>query len=340
MAYQTGTPASPVDLLQQMNTFLAANGWTSDKNAADGSGWESHLHNGAVYAHLCATVGAAAFVTQAFSGYALFLYLSDGFNGSQPWNLQPTNPPFANGTTNAVGVGMNLSAGPFSAYYFFTDASNANFVCVLEKTPGVYEFLAWGTSLKKCGTWTGGAYFLGSSGGDYAANPSPSANTPGYNATSHCPGCHDGDPNGPAAAFVRCDSDSFVGKWIPISDTGDPNNGYTGRNGSSSVAGPNVPPATSIARYALGSYVSSAVPQPFQWMQTSALDGRVNLLPVLWWVGRDGSTADAGGFSLIGSLPTIFFSNGVGNGFVPGAIYTIGPDDYMMFPNFAVLQVS
>jgi hypothetical protein len=36
----------------------------------------------------------------------------------------------------------------------------------------------------------------------------------------------------------------------------------------------------------------------------------------------------------------IFFSNGVGNGFTPKAIYTIGADSYMMFPNFAVLQVS
>jgi hypothetical protein len=339
MAYQTGTPASPVDLLQQMNTFLVANGWTSDKNAADGSGWETHLHNGAVYAHLCATVGSAAFAVQAVTGYALFLYLSDGFNGSALWNAQPTNPPFANGTTNAVGVGMNLSAGPFSAYYFFTDASNNNFVCVLEKTPGLFEYLAFGTSLKKCGTWTGGPYFLASSCGESGANGAPTPNEAGYNATSYCPGAHDADPTGGASAFVRCDSDSFVGKWIPIGDVTDPNGGFTGRSGSSSVAGPNVPPATSIARYAVGAYSAGSAPQPFQWMQTSLLDGRVNLLPVLWWVGRDGSTVDAGGFSLIGSLPTIFFSNGVGNGFVSGAIYTIGSDDYMMFPNFAVLKV-
>jgi hypothetical protein len=339
MAYQTGTPASPVDLLQQMNTFLAANGWTSDKNAADGSGWESHLHNGAVYAHLCATAGSAAFAVQAVTGYALFLYLSDGFNGSALWNSQPTNPPFANGSTNAVGVGMNLSAGPFSAYYFFTDASNNNFVCVLEKTPGLFEYLAFGTSLKKCGTWTGGPYFLASSAGETAANGAPTPNEAGYNVTSFCPGAHDADPTGGAAAFVRCDSDSFVGKWIPIGDVTDPNGGFTGRSGSSSVAGTNVVPATSIARYATGSYSAGSNPQPFQWMQTSALDGRVNLLPVLWWVGRDGSTYSSGGFSLIGSLPTIFFSNGVGNGFVPGAIYTIGSDDYMMFPNFAVLKV-
>ena len=236
---------------------------------------------------------------------------------------------------------MNLSAGPFSAYYFFTDASNNNFVCVLEKTPGLFlNISAFGTSLKKCGTWTGGPYFLASSCGESGANQSPpNPNEAGYNVTSLCPGAHDPDPLGGAAAFVRCDSDSFVGKWIPISDITDPNSGYTGRSGSSSVAGPNVPPATSIARYAVGAYSAGSAPQPFQWMQTSALDGRVNLLPVLWWVGRDGSTADAGGFSLIGSLPTIFFSNGVGNGFVSGAIYTIGSDDYMMFPNFAVLKV-
>jgi hypothetical protein len=339
MAYETGTPTSPIDLVQKINTFLAANGWTSDKSASVGTGWESHLHNGSVYAHLRAAVVEGPWNTQVSStGYALLLYLSDGFDGSQPWNTQPTNPPFANGTTNVVGVGMNLAAGPFSNYFFFTDAANANFVCVLEKTPGLYEYLAWGTSLKKSGTWTGGPYFVGSSSGEWVGYGGALANTAGYTATSNCPGSFDADGIGGSAGFVRCDSDSFTGKWIPISDTTDPNSGYTGRNGASSVAGGASAPTVSIARYAIANF-SVVNPQIFQWMQTSAIDGRANLLPVLWWVGRDGSTNNTGGFSLIGSLPTIFFSNGVGNGFVPAGEYVIGADTYKMFPNFAVLKV-
>jgi hypothetical protein len=340
MAYQTGTPTSPIDLIQKINTFLAANGWTSDKSATVGTGWETHLHKGSVYAHLRAAVGEGPWASQVDSlGTALLLYLSDGFDGSQLWAVQPTNAPFASGTSTRVGVGMNLSAGPFSNYYFFTDATNDNVVIVLEKSPGLYEFLAWGSSLTKVGSWTGGPYFLGSSSGYYAGNRSAAANTPGWTSTSDCPGCVD-DEFSSAAAFVRCDSDSFTGKWIPISDvvsSGGPQ-GYTGRNGSSSALG-SVAPTVSIPRYATSRFSPASSPQQFQFMQTSSIDGRVNLLPILWWVGRDGSTPTSGGFSLIGSLPTLFSSNGVGNGFVPAGEYTIGGNTYKMFPNFAVLKV-
>lgn len=338
MAYETGTPTSPIDLIQRINTFLSAHGWTSDKSASVGTGWETHLHKGSVYAHLRAAVGEGPWVTQADAGgTALLLYLSDGFDTSVAWNLQPTNAPFASGTTDRVGVGMNLSAGPFSNYYFFTDATNDNVVIVVEKTPGLYLHLAWGTSIKKNGTWTGGPYFLGSASGYYAGNRSAGAGSPGFTTTSYCPGAH-GDLVDFAAGFVRCDSDSFTGKWIPISDVSYGPAGYTGRNGASSVfAGTNQP--TSIPAYARIVFTPGALPQPFQWMQTSALDGRVNLLPVLWWVGRDGSSGVSGGYSLIGSLPTIFFSNGVGNGFTPAGEYVIGADTYKLFPNFAVLKV-
>jgi hypothetical protein len=334
MSYQTGTATSPIDLIQQINTFLAANGWTSDKSAAVGTGWETHLHKGSIYAHLRAAVAEGPWITNAANGTALMLYLSDGFDGSQAWNLQPTIAPVASGTTNRVGVGMPLSAGPFTNYYFFTDATNANVVIVLEKTPGLFEFLAWGT-LTKTGTWTGGAYFLGSASG-YWAGYTVLGTTPGFNATSDCPGCVN-DEESAAAGFVRCDSDSFTGQWIAISDTTTGQNGYTGRNGSSSVCGGRAP-SVSIPRYAVNSFSSGATPQQFQFMQTSAIDGRVNLLPILWWVGRDGSGASTGGFSLIGSIPTIFFSNGVGNGFASAGEYTLGAATYKMFPNFAVLK--
>ena len=214
---------------------------------------------------------------------------------------------------------------------------------VVEKTAGVFEYLAWGSSVTKAGTWTGGPYFLGSTSGYWAGSNFGGAIVTGFTATSNCPGCVDDGVNGAngalaSAAFVRCDVDSFTGKWITISDTATGSQGYTGRNGSSSVFG-SVAPTASTVNYAGAPFVPGASPQQFQFMQTSAIDGRVNLLPVLWWVGRDGSGSQTGGFSLIGSLPTIFFSNGVGNGFAPAGEYAIGADTYKMFPNFAVLKV-
>jgi hypothetical protein len=74
----------------------------------------------------------------------------------------------------------------------------------------------------------------------------------------------------------------------------------------------------------------------FQNLQTSAQDGRANLLPVYLWANRDGAST---GFSLLGSLPIVFASNGVGNGFSNASEYAIGSDTYKMFPNFAVLKV-
>ena len=240
------------------------------------------------------------------------------------------------------GSNRNLSAGPFSNYYFFADAAGDNVVLVVERVPGLYVYLFWGISLVKAGTWTGGLYFGGSSD-SYEASNTLGVNSPGWTETSPCPGSHE-DINGYPAAFVRCDSDSFVGQWIGISESVNPLVGFTGRNGASSVFSSDqnhgaVSPTPSIPRYATATDSPADNPHQFQFQQTSQLDGRANLLPVLWWVGRDGSSGNAGGFSLIGSLPLIFFSNGVGNGFSSAGEYVIGPDTYKMFPNFAVLKV-
>jgi hypothetical protein len=238
---------------------------------------------------------------------------------------------------------MNLSAGPFSNYYFFADTAGDNVALVLEKTPGLFEYLFWGISLAKVGSWTGGMYFGASSSGYYASSRSNPLNTPGSTETSPCPGSLN-DANASPAAFVLCNSDSFTGKWIAISDNAGANLGFTGRTGTSSVVASDgirggTTPSSSIPRYAIGPDTLGADPHQFQYQQTSQLDGRVNLLPVLWWVGRDGSSGSTGPFSLIGSLPMIFFSNGVGNGFVPAGEYALGASTYKMFPNFAVLKV-
>lgn len=335
MAYATGVPTSPTDLLQQLNSFLTANGWTSDRSAVEGSGWTASLHKGSTYAHLRALSNEAGFVTSIASGYALLLYLSDNFDTLQPWVTQPGNAPTESTNSNRIGVGMNLAAGPFSNYYFFTDGTNDNIVVVLEKTPGLFLHLSWGTSLKKAGTWTGGMYFQGSSSGYYSPYPSFGANTPGFTSTSFCPGCLD-DAQTNSSGFVLCDVDTWTGKWVTIGDNTSAAF-YTGRNGSSAVIG-QAAPSASIPRYSASPFSPSSNPQPFQFHQTSVLDGRANLLPVYWFAGRDGSSGNVGGFSLIGSVPMVFFSTAVGSGFLPASDYVIGPDTYKVFPNFAVLK--
>jgi hypothetical protein len=348
MSYATGTPTDQINLLQTLVSWLVSIGWTSDKNASLGFGWEAHLHKGSVYAHLRATVGERAWSSNNeadASGTGLFLYLSTGFNGSNAWDAQPGNPPVDNGGSNVIGAGMNLgyTTPPFSNYYFFSDAGDDHIVVVLEKSPGLYEYLFWGPSLVKLGSWTGGMYFGGSSNPYYTGYRFFGANNPGWTETTGCPGS-DGDYQNMNAAFVRCDSDSWTGKWIGIGNTTFGGGGYTGRAGASSVHFHNgthggEAQTPSIVRYSNSAFNPGDNPFKFQDSQVSQIDGRANLLPILWWVGRDGSTGSSGGYSPIGTLPTIFFTNGVGNGFVPTEEYTIGTDTYKMFPNFAVLKV-
>lgn len=323
MAYQNGTATSSTDLLQKLVTFLVANGWTQDMSQAEGAGWRAHLHKSGNYVHLRARENEAAFqqCTPATT-YGIDLYLGTGFTGGNPWNNQTTGPPVGSGATYPVGSSAYTSVGPFTNYYFMTDSSVDNVVVVIEVTPGFFVFVGWGLSINKAGAFTGGPYFFGSSNGYRSTNNNPGANRAGYTITALCPG-NTIEP----ATFVRADVDSFTSKWINTSSDTNAQEGYTGKVGSSSVGGG----AQTFPTYQLGSG-----PQEFANMQTSLQDGRVNLLPVLLWVNRDGSST---GYSLLGSLPMCFMSNGVGNGFFAAGEYAIGADTYKLFPNFAVLKV-
>jgi len=340
VAYQTGTASSPIDLLQKMVTWLVSIGWTQDMSASDAPGWRAHLHKGAIYVHLYAAMYQQPWAGSGNTGHAIFLYLSSAFDGGQPWNAQPGNPPLGNGTTHAVGVGMPLeTAGAIQNYYFFSDAAGDNIVLVVERTPGLYVYLGWGASLLKVGTWTGGQYFFGSMDGamtcyleGYGYPVIPSA---GIQTTSSCPGAL--DYLGADCFFVRCDVDSFTGKWLGLSNNTNVDWGYTGKFCMCSVA----PSGNATLEYSIAAYTSSGGPAPpfgtntwdFQNVQTSSADARANLLPPLIWAQRD-----IGEYSLIGSIPNVFASNGVGSGFSNASEYVIGTTTYKMFPYFAVIK--
>ena len=336
MPYQQGTATSPIDLLQQIVTWLNGLGWTTNRSAAEGTGWTASLNKSGNFAHLRAAMNEAVWPGGSYQGYGMALYLSTAFDGGQPWNNQPGNPPYANGTTEVIGVGMNLLAGAIQNYYFFADAAGDNIALIIEKTPGVYVYLVWGLSLQKCGTWTGGPYFSGSSPCyTFAATGLP-PNYWGYTGTSPCPGCAADYYFNIQVWYVRVDVDSFIGKWV----SGDTTNtqgiyGYTGKFGRSSVApsfGYGMPSDVPIYAQSGGNQVQGQQ-SDFQFTQTSALDSRANLLPVLLYAQRDN-----GQYSLLGSIPNIFSTDGVGKGFSQASEYVLGTATYKMFPNFCVLK--
>lgn len=332
MSYQTGSASSSTDLLQKLVTWLVSLGWNQDRSAVEGSGWTASLDLHGNFVHLRAAENETT-IWQANGGgahYGLHMYVGTGFTSGQPFNNQTTGSPIASGGSNPVGVGMQLSAGPFSNYYFFADSTADNVVVVVERTPGLFLHLGWGLSLNKAGSYTGGAYFFGSSSGYYTSLTTFGANTPGFTSTSDCP-FPIADSANACPGFVRADVDSFTGKWIGIWSAGaSGNQGFTGKAGDSSIRGFGGSMKTNFPVYAY-----NEVSYEFQFEQVSEQDGRANLLPLLVWVNRDGTTT---GFSLLGDPPFVFATNAVGNGFSDAEEYVLGGTTYKLFPNFAVVK--
>lgn len=341
MSYQTGTASSPTNLLQTLVTWLAGLGWNTDLSATDGAGWRAHLDLHGNFVHMRAFSNEGSSLPFVLSGNAnssgnagIALYLSTAFNGSDAWNAQPGSPPYQSGSsTNVVGVGMALPSGSIQNYFFFADSTADNIVIVVEKTPGIYVYLGWGLSISKAGSFTGGPYFFGSQSGYNASYVTTANPSPGFVTSSYCP-CAFGDFGATAGlqnAFFRADVDSFTGKWLGLSSSTSASEGYTGKNAGSPIFGGVATPAQ-IPWYATNIGLATTL---WQNNQTSSLDGRANLLPLVMWAARDTSP---GGYSPIGTVPNVFYTNAIGNGFSDAQEITLGSVTYKLFPNFAVVK--
>jgi hypothetical protein len=330
MAYQTGTASNPNNLLQTLVTFLTANGWTQNMSQADGTGWRAHLQKGSVYVNLKSTTGAVnpwAFTPSPSpnaSDAALHIYLGTGFNGAANWNAQ-AGGPILNGTSTTTGTSMPLPTGAVSAYHFFSDATADNIVVVVEKTTGIFTHLGWGTSLNKSGAWTGGQYSFAATNGYNFASDSTTAPGAQNGPSAFGPFNYKDRVIGSASGYVRADVDTFTGKWLGCTDnTNQPSGGYTGRNCATEFSGVSSGPPSDIPNL-----------EYFLERTVSVITSQAHLVPVRIWAPRD-----AGGHSLLGTLPIVFWTRAVGMGYAPGTILTLGADSYMLFPNFAVKKVD
>lgn len=325
-AYQTGTATSPTNLLQTLVTWLVAQGWTSNMSQADGTGWRAHLSKGSVYVNLRATPGSetvwAGGASSTANQIGIGLYTGTGYSGASAWNAQ-AGGPIGSAVAYTVGAFMNLPVGSIVAYHFFDDGAD-NIVVVAERTSSNFTHLGWGTSLTKAGAWTGGGYFFASTSGFYASYTSVA-----YPGTPNGPSAHPpfsyGDSVSGCCAFVRADVDTFTGKWLGCGSVASAQQGYTGK------------------RVASGYYnrsgvvtMPSEIPQygaSFQARITSAMNSQANLIPIRLFAQRD-----TAGYSLIGDVPNLVLTNATDNGYAAGTVYPLGADNWMIFPNFAVLK--
>lgn len=333
MSYQNGSASGPVDLVQQLVTWLVSIGWTQDRSATEGAGWTASLGKDSATVHFRAAINESSGIwANMFSGahYGLHMTYGTGFNSGQPFANQNIGSPVGSGGA-AVGVGMPLASGTIPNYFFFADSSGDHVVIIVERSGGIYNHLGFGPSLQKAGSWTGGPYFFGTCSGYYTSiSVSLPSLVPGFTKTADCPGTNQ-DSQSAVQTFVRADVDSFTGKWISIISAGvtpGADQGYQGKRGDTSVIGSSGSPLTAVPTYQI-----SKLNAELQTMLTSRLDGRANLLPVYLYANRDGTST---GYSLLGAIPFVVVSNAVGNGFSQEDEYPLGSATYKLFPNFAV----
>jgi hypothetical protein len=308
MAFLQGTTTDLNDFLGQVVTWLVGLGWTVNMAPTvngNAGGQRAHLSKGAVYLNLQTALGDGNIALDWASAacYGLMLYLSDSYDAAQPYLTQPGGPLDLRPMRAAVAMPTFNFPIPYGRFFAFSDASD-NVVIVLERRVLNFSAFGWGPSLAKAGTWSDGRYFFAEA---YRSNGLRQDDA-SANILGDCPFNLSGSPTG----FVRVDVDAFLSKWLGCAVPGFDVTGkvcYTGFGGSS--------PPTDVPIWA-GGYARLA---------PSLLNSQALLVPVDIYAARD-----AGGSSLIGSVPNIFLTNAVGHGFGAAGIFSIGADNYMLFP--------
>lgn len=301
--YETGSATGVVDLITKLEVFLAANGWTTDSFATEGSGKRYHAHNGSVYLNMRAYVGeipdtdilgaSASSTTALGMNIGTGTALGDWFNG--------TGTPVT-GASKYATAGMNGLTGTIPAYHFFAHNAGASITIVVEYVAGYYQYINFG-SLNKFGTYTGGSYFTGSKNGVSSTAIVSNGEMPGVGFFSK-----DAQAANTSPGFVSLSVDAETGwHW---SDSYSP-----GRD--------------SASQYIVDNYtrfVSTLLIQP------NTLNDLAVLMPVVVTVERDSNHDSSTHLSPIGELPNTYLLRITH--ITPGQQITLGVDDYRVFPFF------
>lgn len=338
MAHTIGIATNPVDLLQQFVTWLQGLGWTVNMSQAEGSGWRAHLAK----AGLCVNLRAAMNETLSHggyyattAGYGLGMNVSTGFDSAKNWYSQPGAPVQESsptvGLTPCIKTGSTATPGPITRYYAFEDGAD-NVMLVVEGAPGIFSHLSWGPSLIQAGSWPLGHYCCASRSTFMCFSGSI---PDGYTSTSLCPFVDGGDGSGAGNAYVRADVDSIEGKWLAVSRNITYSMDSTRRVPcetkflASPLSNQASYPPIEIPRYGTHQFADR-----FQARQFTQFNSQIHLLPVPIYVQRD-----AGGWSLLGRVPNVYYCTATEHDVPAGSILSIGPDDYCVFPNFCVRRV-
>lgn len=149
MAFETGTAAGVNDLLTKLSTFLAAQGWTINRDATEGSGrWLSVQKGSDLFLNFLSDPATSGTTNP---GPWIHLRGATGYAGGSAFTAQPGVQP-NNSSANKL-------TGSFAGYWFFEGDDYIHVVIEIEA--GRFRHLQGGTLEKTC-TFTGGTYTMGS----------------------------------------------------------------------------------------------------------------------------------------------------------------------------------
>jgi hypothetical protein len=325
VSYLAGGAADQTDLLKKWRDFLVAAGWTLEQDVAQGTGWLVAVTKGAKHCafrsfvnensgYLGSSAVGAGIAMTAYSGaYVVPGTPANWWNQAGAPYLSNQNP-----SINVMTAIMTLPTGAIPNFWAFANPSGDNVILVAFRAAGVYTDLYIG-DLVKTQAWTGGVYFGGSSSAF-----APFGAGPGNTSQGPPPG---GMQDSNARAFLRADVDSWVNKWLSLTTSRFPftitATGKTVMSSTHNLGGTDINTNEQIMYGELRTRAKSS------------RTGGLLLLATHWLVERDfGGAISGGGWSLCGTIPDIYQTSG--DGFVPGAVFNVSTDQYVVFPTFAI----
>lgn len=172
MAYQTGTATDQTDLINKLQTFAAANGFTVDNY--DGTNRFCSISRPADDLYM-------TFYWNAVDTIAMYQALGYSAGSAQtPWTQTDDSGNGHNVLGSIANNGRRVSYignGPFTAYHFFAYTDPYAIHVVLEFSSGLYRHFAFG-SIQKASVWTGGAFVAGhlwNTGNSYSVYDDPTS---------------------------------------------------------------------------------------------------------------------------------------------------------------------
>ena len=300
MAYETNSASSIQDLVDKLQTFAVANGWTLDEHI-DGAVGQATIHRDDCY---------ISFRWDSSPSTDLAIYQSLGWAGSSLPHAMPDDS--GNGDTS-VPISTDrrinfVSVGPFTAYHFFADTSPYYIHIAVEVDSGRFRHFGFG-NLNKLGTWTGGEYCYG----HYWGQTVSTVDLP--TSTSHYFGL-DGVPSSVSSCATLHVEDwegqTVDEKWMVLGAT---TSAGVDRAGEDRLYG------SGTSRGGLWAYALS-------WIPMVRLNAYKPFIPieVLY---RDVTTAPDT-WILMGTQPDIALVNM--KHFNPGDTITFGGEDWLVFP--------